>query len=193
MLPQNPIALKEWAVVCRALALGRQSLLLRKGGIHEQGGSFQLAHREFWLLPTFEHQRRDALADDAVDLWLPTLADQPPSGTLRIGLYAVVDDEFTLTDATSLAGLAGLQVLSQNIVFDRYHYRVAGLFVLPIRVFALKQPFALDEKPSFAGCRSWVDLETPLSTEGLAPVFDEKTFQQQMRAIRRELKPTGWA
>ena len=34
------IAFKEWAAVCRALASGRQSLIIRKGGIAEAGGVF---------------------------------------------------------------------------------------------------------------------------------------------------------
>lgn len=38
------IAFKEWDIVCKALEEGRQSLILRKGGIHEgrEGFSFNL-------------------------------------------------------------------------------------------------------------------------------------------------------
>src|SRR5437016_13749047 len=50
------VALKEWAVVCRALESGRQMLLLRKGGIYESGGEFELENREFLLFPTYLHQ-----------------------------------------------------------------------------------------------------------------------------------------
>ena len=39
-----PIAFKEWAVICEALALGRQALILRKGGIAETGGAFRPEH-----------------------------------------------------------------------------------------------------------------------------------------------------
>ena len=35
-------AFKEWAVICRALAEGRQALILRKGGIAEAGGDFRV-------------------------------------------------------------------------------------------------------------------------------------------------------
>ena len=38
-------AFKEWAVVCRALTEGKQALILRKGGIAETGGRFQLEHK----------------------------------------------------------------------------------------------------------------------------------------------------
>ena len=50
------VALKEWAIVCRALEPGRQMLLLRKGGIYEAAGEFELENREFLLFPTYLHQ-----------------------------------------------------------------------------------------------------------------------------------------
>src|SRR5271154_4893658 len=53
---QIAVALKEWATVCRALESGRQILLLRKGGIYEAAGEFELEHRRFLLFPTFLHQ-----------------------------------------------------------------------------------------------------------------------------------------
>jgi len=55
------IALKEWAVVCRALERGRQILLLRKGGIYEAAGEFELEHRRFLLFPTYLHQKIEML------------------------------------------------------------------------------------------------------------------------------------
>ena len=43
MLPdQCQIALKEWAVTVESLAQGQQILLLRKGGIHEEGKDFKV-------------------------------------------------------------------------------------------------------------------------------------------------------
>src|SRR5947199_5078627 len=50
------MGLKEWATVCTALEHGRQMLLLRKGGIYESGGEFELENREFLLFPTYLHQ-----------------------------------------------------------------------------------------------------------------------------------------
>ena len=45
--PSLSFALKEWAAVCQALSTGRQIVLLRKGGIHEAAGEFELDHRQF--------------------------------------------------------------------------------------------------------------------------------------------------
>ncbi|RPJ57922.1 MAG: DUF1802 family protein, partial [Acidobacteria bacterium] len=40
--PVSNAALKEWAVVCRALAAGRQVLAIRKGGILEVKPGFEV-------------------------------------------------------------------------------------------------------------------------------------------------------
>ena len=58
-------AFKEWADICRALALGRQAIILRKGGIAERGGSFQAEHTRFWLYPTYVHQQRSGIRPEA--------------------------------------------------------------------------------------------------------------------------------
>ncbi len=50
-------ALKEWAAVVLALEQGVHTVLLRKGGISEDTGNFNLDHSRFLLYPTFEHQK----------------------------------------------------------------------------------------------------------------------------------------
>src|SRR3954447_8978439 len=59
------VALKEWAAVCRALETGKQTVLLRKGGIYEAAGEFEVEHREFLLFPTYLHQNAQMLKQDA--------------------------------------------------------------------------------------------------------------------------------
>ena len=62
MLPkQCQMALKEWAITVEAMAQGDQILLLRKGGIHENGKDFRVIHREFLFYPTYLHQKEDLL------------------------------------------------------------------------------------------------------------------------------------
>ena len=58
-----PIAFKEWAVTVRALSEGEQLLTLRKGGIREEDKHFELEHEQFFLYPTFDHQRNDLVRE----------------------------------------------------------------------------------------------------------------------------------
>ena len=66
MKPKSRMALKEWAVVVRAVREGRQILLLRKGGLADENGVFQLKEREFFLYPTYEHQKAALLKPSAM-------------------------------------------------------------------------------------------------------------------------------
>ena len=72
--PRDPnparIAFKEWASVCDALLEGRQTIILRKGGISEgtAPGVFVPEHSEFWLYPTWVHQAEQGVRSDAARL-----------------------------------------------------------------------------------------------------------------------------
>ncbi len=46
------IAFKEWAIICDTLGSGAQSIILRKGGIHEGREGFSFKHPDFFLFPT---------------------------------------------------------------------------------------------------------------------------------------------
>ena len=83
-------ALKEWAVICRALADGRQALLLRKGGIAETDGDFRLEHDRFWFFPTYVHQQRTGTRPEAYPLLEQAEAERPPPGTVRMSHFGEV-------------------------------------------------------------------------------------------------------
>src|SRR3954469_7009539 len=77
------IAFKEWAVICRALAAGRQSLILRKGGISEEGGEFRPEHDRFLLYPTYFHEHRSGIKPELLPLLEQCEKDKPAAGTIR--------------------------------------------------------------------------------------------------------------
>jgi hypothetical protein len=59
-------ALKEWAIVCKALEEGRQVILLRKGRIMEYRQGFEVKHSDFFLYPTrYEHQSPTRLREQS--------------------------------------------------------------------------------------------------------------------------------
>ena len=72
------IAFKEWAAVCAALAAGRQTIILRKGGIAEGPAGFVPQHGQFWLLPTRFHQRPEKLRPADVCYFDQAQAESPP-------------------------------------------------------------------------------------------------------------------
>lgn len=181
----NPMAFKEWAVVCAALEQGRQSLILRKGGIHEGREGFRVQHGEFWLFPTRFHQDPEEITDDARSLLDHVRETRPPEGIIPISLYAVVQQSIYVEDESILRALRDLHIWSEATVSQRFHYRQPGLFLLPVRVYRRAEPYEITDRKQFAGCRSWVDLRQELSTEGLEPVLSDAEFGQRMERVRR--------
>jgi hypothetical protein len=106
------IAFKEWAVVCRALAEGRQSIILRKGGIHEGRDGFRVEHREFWLFPTQFHQRPEQLVPEAEPLLRRVETDAPDAGIIPISDFVVVEEVLEINDESLLDRLTGLHIWS---------------------------------------------------------------------------------
>ncbi len=151
------IALKEWAVVCRALATGVQTVLLRKGGISEPGGTFRCEHEAFWLYPTRFHQGAESLTPAGVEL-LDGLTLPTDPGQVPISLLARVQSVQRITDPAQLTPYLDRQILSPETVLQRFHYKRPELFAMEVTCTALPTPFTLHETPDMAGCHSWVEL-----------------------------------
>src|SRR3954449_9255456 len=81
------IAFKEWAGVCDALLEGRQSLIVRKGGIAEGPRGFAPEHEAFWLYPTHVHEAEHGLRGAAA----PSPPVGEPPGTILLRALGVVE------------------------------------------------------------------------------------------------------
>ncbi len=180
----NRWALKEWGAVCAALAAGRRTLLLRKGGIAEIGGEFRPEHNSFWLLRTAFHQARERLAPDILDVVDAAQASEPPAGRLLIAEYAVVEQVAFIADEASLSALAAHYCLNLAAATERFHYRRPGVWALTVRVYLRAEPIEVAETPLIAGCKSWVELSTELPPTKLTPALSDADFARQAQAVR---------
>lgn len=179
----NRFAFKEWAVVCAALAAGRQSLILRKGGIHEGRDGFRVAHREFWLFPTGFHQQPESVVLDAQPLLSQTLAEVPPDNEVHVRHYVEVERVISIQEESSLTSLRPWHIWSDETVHQRFHYKSPGLFAMLVRVHQLPEVVRLPVSSHFAGCRSWVDFPEELSTSGLRSVLSDAVHTERMRQL----------
>jgi hypothetical protein len=178
------MAFKEWAAVCLALEQGKQSLILRKGGIHEGRQGFRVEHAEFWLYPTGFHQEADVLTAEARPLLEHVRSRQPQTGTVALKDYVIVEDVIEIHDEQCLPRFEGLHIWSFDTVQSRFRYRNPLLFALLVRVYSLDTPIIIEDRPQFAGCRSWVDLGEELSTEGLRPILTDEQHRASLAGIR---------
>lgn len=152
-------AFKEWAAICRALATGRQDVILRKGGIVEDGGEFRPDHAAFLLLPTFLHQAPESLVPEARDLLVDIDADRPPAGSVVFRHAAAVHGVHRVVRLEDLAAFRHRHVWSDAVVAERFHRWKDELHVLEVQVRPLPSPLSLPWHESYGGCRSWVELQ----------------------------------
>jgi hypothetical protein len=176
-------ALKEWAVICRALAEGRQALLIRKGGIAERAGEFEVEHRHFWLYPTYLHQQKAGIVPEAAPLLDQAEADRPPLGIVRLTHFAEAARIYRIRELDDAWKLADLHCWSRATVQSRFEYRRPGLYVLAVRVYRAPQAFDLPETAEYAGCRSWVELDRALPTDGAIPAMQEAPFTEVVQRL----------
>ncbi len=185
------IAFKEWAVVCKALAEGWQALILRKGGIAESGGEFRPEHPRFWLYPTFLHEHREGIKPAAQPQFDQAIAERPPGGIVRLSHFAEVAAVHRLSEWKQIEALDDVHVWSINAVKAKYNYRTPGLYGLIVRVFRSPQSFDLTETAAYAGCKTWVELDRELATEGATAVMEDGAFASLNARIETRLSAFG--
>ena len=175
----SQVALKEWAVVVAAIAQGKQCLLLRKGGIADPDETFRLEHREFFLFPTFEHQKRSQVRPEFHGLFDEVVAHPPAAGQVTFPLYVGVAGHWRVAAAEPLTGLDSLHIWTPEFFRERLAYKpeIPTVAVL-IRAYQLPKPPTLPNRPEYAGCRSWVPLAEPQPIEGAIPVIENRKFRQ---------------
>lgn len=183
------IGFKEWAFICDALVQGVQTIILRKGGIHEGRGGFEFKHRDFFLFPTWFHTQAERLR------WAPAGAQRafPPEEerqTVDISGCAVLEQLWKVTDWSQVQALEPLHVWKEEIVRERFvQDDESCLHVALVRTYKLPKVWTFPYSKSYGGCRSWVNLPD----EGLAlaeqrqPVINDEVWNAEAAKIREIL------
>jgi hypothetical protein len=186
-------AFKEWAAICAALAQGRQTLILRKGGIAEDAADFRVEHTRFWLYPTYVHQQQGGVKPAALGLLEEAERDQPPPGKVRLQHWCEVTGIYRVHDLLLAQLLDHLHLWSEDTVTKRFQYRTPGLNVLVVRVHCAAATHEIDETAAYAGCKSWVALDQALPDEPAVPVMSDERFERIVKQIDGLLRPTALA
>lgn len=181
--------LQEWAVCCTALDQGRITLVVRKGGIHERaGGLFALEHQRFVLLPTFLHQDATRVLPVYGDDYFSANAVDPQPGSITIRLWAEVRQIWQVNALERVQALGDELLWSADELARRFAYRdQPWLYVVALRIHRLTTPLVIADHPSYAGCRSWISLQTGVAINGSRPVLDEATYASRLNGIERLL------
>src|SRR3954471_9116291 len=182
---QLNVALKEWASVCSALEEGRQMVLLRKGGILEAIGGFELEHPQFFLFPTYLHQNSQMLKE-AERKRLVVLKEEPAE--IVLSSAATVSDVIRLRDRAQMDRLENEHIWTSPLIDMRFNYRPQNpLYLLILRAYRLAAPITIQNTQEYAGCKSWVPLSEQIETAGAQAVVDADQFEARRSAIKKLL------
>jgi hypothetical protein len=171
---------KEWAVVCEALGDGRQTVIVRKGGIAEGRKGFRFQHPEFSLVPTWFHEQ---VAKTRLPVGTPM--PEQPVGSHRIRWRARVAWTAFVDRLETALALAPFHVLSEQVIRERFYYDdTRGLHVALVRVERLAPPYEFPDAPRYGGCRSWVEIPEPPADVAFEPVLEDAAFADVERRLR---------
>jgi hypothetical protein len=182
------VALKEWAAVVSALLSGRQTVLLRKGGIEEGPGGFRPEHEVFWLYPTAFHQGSQGLREGEEPGSLPP----PAAGEVILPGLAVVEGWWWLDREKDLKALEDEHIWSDETISKRFHYKRPGLWVMAVTAYRVAAPVRIEEREDYAGCKSWVPLGLEVEANDLAAALPpEEAAARREKVERAVVRPGG--
>jgi hypothetical protein len=179
-------ALKEWAIVCKAIEDGKQALLFRKGGIMEYRNGFELKHKVFFLFPTFEHQSIDSIQNEYREE-LEALKQQQQQqqqkditqsliqndnnisneknskvtqDIINISTFVEITHFIEINDISKLEKLEKYHIWNLDYVKMRFNYNPKKpLYLLMLRAYKLNEPIEIQNKPEWSGCKSWIQFD----------------------------------
>jgi hypothetical protein len=178
------IGFKEWALVCDEIERGGQSIIIRKGGIHEGREGFRFEHAEFFLFPTLFHEQCSKLK-------LPGGTPMPvrDAGDIAVRLFARVEWTELVTDPERALALSPFHIWQDEVVSQRFHYgEPPGIHVAFLRAYHLAQPWTFPDAPEYGGCRSWVTLPEAPANIPQIPVLDDEEHGRRADAVRSALR-----
>jgi hypothetical protein len=172
------IGFKEWAIVCQALCNGKQSVIVRKGGIAEGREGFSFRHPEFFLFPTWFHEQPGKIRNPETEL------PAPNGDLITIDCFARVEMVRAITSWSVAEALEPFHILKPEVIRERFDYGEApGLQVAFARIFRLAPRWTFPNEKRFSGCRSWVELHQPPNDLKLEAVLTDAEHEQRMNQL----------
>jgi hypothetical protein len=174
-------ALKEWSAAVHAMLDGRQTVLLRKGGIGEK--RFDLEAAEFAFFPTIAHGHAERVRTEHRAL-LDLAARDSTEDSILVRAGAKVVAAIAVNRPDALDDIEDTHIwTAESVRADRLDFRPKHrLTVLVVQARPLVEPARLPRVAAYAGCISWVDL--PFTPNWGDPVHDDETLASIAERVR---------
>ncbi|KAA2282960.1 DUF1802 family protein [Candidatus Nitrosocosmicus agrestis] len=200
--PENDFfgALKEWAIVCKAIEEGDQVLLFRKGGIMEFRKGFELKFKNFFLFPTFEHQTKESVRPEyqtALDQLErennasnnnADVSNSSSNNITEISSFVEITYFKEVPSLDSLKELEQFQIWTEDYLKMRFNYNPKKpLYMLLLRAYKLNKPIQMVNKPQWVGCKSWIQIDS--HDQDLSAYFEHNLPNNPFDYLRSISKP----
>lgn len=185
------IGLKEWAVTVDAIARGEQTILLRKGGIREDGKHFKIEHEQFFLYPGHYHEGETLLKPEKRGLLDDTQPEDFES-VVDLAVFAEIEEVIEVSTEEQVRALDEFHIWSPEFAEKRFNWKPRHpLNLIIVRAHLLQQPQALLVMDEYAGCKSWVEFIEDYPVGVTSPVLPERRFRAQVEAIKSAVTAQG--
>ncbi len=175
-------ALKEWATVVKALENGKQTVILRKGGILETASGFEIDAKKFFLFPTFEHQEAKNLKPQFHNYLDEVKENKPENEHNNITSYAEVINEIDINSNEKIKALSPFHIWSDSYINDRMNWMpdkpIKAVF---LKVYKIPQ-FQIPIKSEYHGCKSWIKINEDI--QGGKSVLNDEELQSRLEKFK---------
>lgn len=182
---------KEWQIICEALHAGEQSVILRKGGIHEGKEGFSFGSiEEFYLFPTRFHAQGEQVTQEGE--FMPGKEWQDGDAVV-FDTYCKVVNTYELTEWEQVEALAPYHIWSESCIRERFDWEGKGMaagkiHLALLRVYRVDEPHSVDYSKRLGGCRSWVELGELEPPRGICPTLTDEQFNTVVASLESALK-----
>ena len=174
--------LKEWATVVKALEHGKQTIILRKGGILETASGFNVESKKFLLFPTWEHQEIKHVKTQYHDFLNETLNHKPKDGYNIITSSAEVLDQRDISSNKIIDNLSSFHVWSDEYIKERINWMPEKpLKAIFLKVYTFPQ-IEIPLQTDFEGCKSWIELNS-IQNSGQSVLTDQE-IESKLKRFR---------
>ncbi len=172
--------LKEWAIVCQALDQGRQILIARKGGLMDEDQRFKLAELEFFLMPTYLHQKKEWIKPKYHLEFDRVAQEMPPDRKILVRNFAKVTDVWNVRSTDILKKMDKEHLWTTKILEQRLSWgKEIGLTIVALRVYRLFDAITLPHLKSYDGCVSWIEPKKRINNQFMVPCLSTDEYQEK--------------
>jgi hypothetical protein len=156
-------------------------ILLRKGGIYEAAGEFELEHPSFVFFPTYLHQNLKMLKPEA-HAGFEARSAEPAQ--VKLSSAGLVTDIFQLRSRSQMEAIDGEHIWTPPLIDMRFNYRPENpLYLLLVRAYRLSAELTVENTPAYAGCKSWVPLDGAIEAGKFMPVLDKNAYSARRENV----------